>query len=291
LRSHRLVQCTYNGTTTTNTYASDGLRHRSVVGANTTDYVLDQTMQVRELLNGMVKATYLVGPRGPEYRRDDQAGTIRWYVYDGLGSVVGEVAPDGTLTRSQSFDVYGCVRTSSGTATTKHKFVGSLGHPSDDETGLIYMRARHYDPVCGRFVSEDPARHGISWFMYCYDNPVMYRDCSGKEGDLIETEATTDINVILDNICARVGYYLRCVPKIGDVTSQKAIQALIKLSEDPSAWRCVVAEIGGDSSGFASVGWMKAIVCIAGRSAGAYLAMELETHPIPYGQMTGLAGL
>jgi YD repeat-containing protein len=89
------VQCVYNGTTTTNTYACDGLRHRSVVGANTTDYVLDSSLFARELLNGMVKATYLVGPRGPEYRRDDQAGTIRWYVYDGLGSVVGEVAPDG----------------------------------------------------------------------------------------------------------------------------------------------------------------------------------------------------
>jgi RHS repeat-associated protein len=74
--------------------------------------------------------------------------------------VVGEVAPDGTLTRSQSFDVYGCVRTSSGAATTKHKFVAALGHPSDDETGLIYMRARHYDPVCGRFVSEDSGAVG-----------------------------------------------------------------------------------------------------------------------------------
>jgi YD repeat-containing protein len=104
----------------------------------------DQSMFVRELLNGTAKATVLVGPRGPEYRRDDQAGIIRWYVYDGLGSVVGEVAPDGTLTRAQSFGVYGCVRTSSGAATTKHKFVGALGHPSDDETGLIYMRARHY---------------------------------------------------------------------------------------------------------------------------------------------------
>jgi hypothetical protein len=62
-----------------------------VVGANTTDYVLDQSMFVRELLNGTVKATYLAGPRGPEYRRDDQAGAIRWYVCDGLGSVVGEV--------------------------------------------------------------------------------------------------------------------------------------------------------------------------------------------------------
>jgi RHS repeat-associated protein len=176
---NRLVQCAYNGTTTTNTYASDGLRHRSVVGANTTDYVLDSSMFVRELLNGTVKATYLVGPRGPEYRRDDQAGTIRWYVYDGLGSVVGEVAPDGTLTRSQSFDVYGCVRTSSGAATTKHKFVAALGHPSDDETGLIYMRARHYDPVCGRFVSEDSVHHGTNWFTYVGQCPTNWVDKSG----------------------------------------------------------------------------------------------------------------
>ena len=57
------------------------------------------------------KAMYLPGPRGVEYRRDDVAGTVRWYVYDGLGSVMGEVSPDGTLTRTQSFDVYGAVRT------------------------------------------------------------------------------------------------------------------------------------------------------------------------------------
>jgi RHS repeat-associated protein len=183
------VQCVNSGTTTTNTYAADGLRHRSIVGANTTDYVLDGSMFVGELLNGMVKAMVLVGPRGPEYRRDDQAGTIRWYVHDGLGSVVGEVAPDGTLTRSQSFDVYGCVRTSSGTATTKHKFVGSLGHPSDDETGLIYLRARHCEPVCGRFVSEDPGRDGANWYAYCGGNPVGRVDPGGRtwlELDLIE---------------------------------------------------------------------------------------------------------
>ena len=46
-----------------------------------------------------------------EYRRDN---------------VMGEVSPDGTLTRTQSFDAYGAVRSSSGTATTKRKFVGAL---------------------------------------------------------------------------------------------------------------------------------------------------------------------
>ena len=56
LGQNPLVQCAYNGTTTTNTYACDGLRHRSVVGANTTDYVPDSSMFVRELLNATVKA-------------------------------------------------------------------------------------------------------------------------------------------------------------------------------------------------------------------------------------------
>src|SRR5258706_7836014 len=54
---NRLVQCVYNGTTSNFTYASDGIRHRSVVGANTTDYVLDGPIFVREKLNGTVSAT------------------------------------------------------------------------------------------------------------------------------------------------------------------------------------------------------------------------------------------
>ena len=65
-------------------------------------------------------ATYLQGPRGSEYRRDDTAteldslGNIvaktRWYVYDGLGPVVGEVDPLGNLTSSPKYDGYGVVR-------------------------------------------------------------------------------------------------------------------------------------------------------------------------------------
>jgi hypothetical protein len=43
----------------------------------------------------ITKATYLIGPRGPEYRRDDQTGAPRWYVYDGLGSVLRRGGPRG----------------------------------------------------------------------------------------------------------------------------------------------------------------------------------------------------
>jgi RHS repeat-associated protein len=96
-------------------------------------------------------------------------------VYDGLGSVVGEVDPLGNLTCANEYDVYGAVRGRMGTSSTAHGFVGGLGHLSDASTGLIYMRARYYDPSTGRFASEDASANGNNWFEYCGNNPV---DCT-----------------------------------------------------------------------------------------------------------------
>jgi len=58
--------------------------------------------------------------------------------------------------------------------------VGQLGHTSDEETGLVYMRARHYDPTIGRFVSEDPKGDGNNWFAYCGNDPVNRVDETGN---------------------------------------------------------------------------------------------------------------
>ena len=59
-------------------------------------------------------------------------------------------------------------------------FVGSLGHISDTETGLIYMRARCYDPSLERFTSQDIAKSGGNWFVYCTNNPVNLSDKDEK---------------------------------------------------------------------------------------------------------------
>jgi RHS repeat-associated protein len=141
--------------------------------------VLDGQSVDRELQGSTVHATYLHGARGPEYRRDS-TGNVRWYLYDGLGSVLGEVDPSGTITASRKYDVYGGVRGSTGTGTSNHRFVGNLGHPSEDETGLIYMRARYYDPVTGRFASEDPAKDGTNWFAYASNRPCQNVDATGE---------------------------------------------------------------------------------------------------------------
>ena len=193
---NRLVSCILGSNTSTFKYGADGLRRQKTTNSVTTDYAYDGTMMVREGVASsgtlsQVKATYLCGPRGPEYRRDDTQmqtdgqghtfnGKASWYVYDGLGSVVGEVDPLGNLTSSPKYDVYGAVRGNGGTATTKQGFVGGLGHLSEAETGLVYMRARYMDPQTGRFVSQDTSYDGPNWFIYCDDNPISNVDADGK---------------------------------------------------------------------------------------------------------------
>lgn len=39
--------------------------------------------------------------------------------------------------------------------------------------------ARYYDAFLGRFITEDPARNGNNWFVYCSNNPLKYIDPTG----------------------------------------------------------------------------------------------------------------
>lgn len=197
---NRLVSCLTGAGTSKFKYGSDGLRRRMVYTNNNndksqTDYALDGQNVVQEIVqqqaaggtwNNPTTITYLQGPSGPLYRAPQTATDVRWYVYDGLGSVVGEVDPNGNVTASKKFDVYGATRGTVGTSTTKHGFVGGLGHQSDDETGLVYMRARYYDPALGRFANEDSAHDGANWFIYCVNDPVNKVDESGQTGRALE---------------------------------------------------------------------------------------------------------
>ena len=153
-------------------------------------------------------ASYLNGPRGPEYKKDETTGLVKWYVYDGLGSVVAQVDPSGNVTYSAKYDVYGAVRAATGSANTAQGFVGGLGHLSEAATGLIYMRARYYDPNTGRFASEDPQKKGLNWYKYCNDNPVDYIDRTGKDCDLVSTIGSADISETMDGIGTDLGVQL-----------------------------------------------------------------------------------
>ena len=61
--------------------------------------------------------------------------------------------------------------------------MGYTGHKFDKDLGLSYMQARYYDPVIGRFYSNDPVdplehmergnsiAHGFNRYAYANNNP------------------------------------------------------------------------------------------------------------------------
>lgn len=56
---------------------------------------------------------------------------------------------------------------------------GYRGEYQDAESGYIYLRNRYLDPTTGRFITEDPIRDGLNWFIYCENNPINRVDPSG----------------------------------------------------------------------------------------------------------------
>ena len=67
--------------------------------------------------------------------------------------------------------------------------VGYTGHKFDADLGLSYMQARYYDPVIGRFYSNDPVGFTgevdtFNRYSYVANNPYKYTDPTGgsKEG-------------------------------------------------------------------------------------------------------------
>ncbi|MDR2172882.1 MAG: hypothetical protein LBE32_01555 [Burkholderiales bacterium] len=108
------------------------------------------------------------------------AGANEVLLRDGLDSITGSVS-GGTLQSKTDYSAWGEANTT-GTTQTNHGYTGHL----QDETGLIYARARYYDPSIGRFISRDPLEgildNPISWnaYLYANANPFYYIDPTGE---------------------------------------------------------------------------------------------------------------
>jgi RHS repeat-associated protein len=85
----------------------------------------------------------------------------------------------GALANTYTYDSFGNVTASTGTVASPFQFTA---REFDPETGLYYYRARYYDAVTGRFLSEDPARFagGTTFYEYAANNPALFVDWSGN---------------------------------------------------------------------------------------------------------------
>ncbi|MBN1119583.1 MAG: hypothetical protein JXJ17_00770 [Anaerolineae bacterium] len=76
---------------------------------------------------------------------------------------------------TQTYDPYGTVYASVGTGASSYGYTGE----QVDANGLVYLRARYYQPGMGRFLSVDPSRQEMNPYLYSAGNPVMFIDPTG----------------------------------------------------------------------------------------------------------------
>jgi len=102
---------------------------------------------------------------------------------DALGSTVNLTQPNGSARQSIFYDAWGIERDRIGSSANNFTFTG---HELDEETGLIYAKARFYDPDIGRFLSQDivlgnvanpPSLHR---YYYVQQNPLIFVDPTGN---------------------------------------------------------------------------------------------------------------
>jgi RHS repeat-associated protein len=128
---------------------------------------------------------YGLGARGLDLlERVTSSGTTTVFpLYDCHGNNVASLSRSGTsyaLADQRVYDAWGRVRNTTATGDPRSRFCASLGHKTDDESDLIYMRARYYEPLRGRFISEDSQGAGGNWYTYCVNDPVNKVDESGN---------------------------------------------------------------------------------------------------------------
>ena len=127
------------------------------------------------------------------------------YLYDAHGNVTGILDSNCDISQSYTYDPFGADIVSAAESEIRdpeemQSFIPSAGIQSsgiqigyipenpyrycgeytDTETGYVYLRARYYDPTIGRFISEDSAKDGYNWYVYCGNDPVNRVDPSGE---------------------------------------------------------------------------------------------------------------
>ena len=171
------------------TYDSDGHRVAQTQGGTTTNYLWDSESNYGDVLletngAGAFQASYVMADG--EIVSQNKGGVTSYLLKDGQGSTRA-LFSGGTLVTAggsqiYSYTAFGSLQNQPATLATSYLYTGQQ---YDQPTGLYDLRARYYNPVDGRFLSQDTwpvnVKNPIELNRYVYvaNNSINRIDPSG----------------------------------------------------------------------------------------------------------------
>ena len=216
-------------------YNGHGDRLASVHKTTEKRYTLDLSGDMSRILcetdsTGTITAYYVYGA-GLLYKVTPDRQRIHYH-YDPLGSTIALTDGSETVTDAYAYDPYGNLVNFQGSTENSFRFIGKYG-VMDEGNGLLFMRARFYDPEMKRFLSRDPMKGsssktiGLNPYAYSFDAPTLFIDPDGNRGRFeIEEHSLgvgyfygqTAINYKVTDTATGVVYHMGQVQESGDVT-------------------------------------------------------------------------
>ncbi|MBK8574581.1 MAG: VCBS repeat-containing protein [Elusimicrobia bacterium] len=170
---------TSDGTKTDMVYAYDGARVKKTVTppsgpAVTTIYIGDIYEKT-----GTQVTTHIFA--GGQRIASKTGATVLYFHQDHLGSTSLITNSVGAVVQTTKYLPFGMTWSTSGSLTD----INFTGHRLDASDGLIYMKARYYDPEIGRWISPDIIvenpfdPQSLNRYAYCRNNPINFYDPLG----------------------------------------------------------------------------------------------------------------
>ena len=106
---------------------------------------------------------------------------VTYHHYDINGSKIFDTGINANVFNVVYYEPFG------GIEKGERNSIGYTGHVHDQDSKIIYMKARYYDPLISRFYSNDPVYfednfHQFNRFLYANNNPFMFYDPDGRAG-------------------------------------------------------------------------------------------------------------
>ena len=203
----RLARITHQGNEITYDYTALGELAQKTANGQATKYFYNYALWnhpiVAEKTGGDYTRFYVYTPAGRLlYYVDVPASKPYFYHFNHLGSTLFLTDSAGQVTDSYGYTPYGRLVRHEGPSGQPFTFVGQEGVLQEGETGLYYMKARHYDSLTGRFISREPLWEErieanpryANPYQYAFQNPLRFIDPTGLEPQTFSAAPSYGVN-------------------------------------------------------------------------------------------------